>query len=183
MLLVGASAAVAQPVVRKPAMPPAPPGKTTVIEVSKQASATPAVPRHSFVIPEEKVAIPPAPLGGFIACVEQPCCPDACCPMRRQRGILPHLNSLRAESCDEQPCGECCTPRSKEDHFRHFVRWLCYHPTHRCTPFCGCKQANPCCTPPLYTFFPCSGDSCSTYRPGENCWVEESCCTRRVRSK
>jgi len=55
-----------------------------------------------------------------------------------------------ADSCTGSPC------RHGESHLGHLLGWLTYRSTHQ--PCCGClPKCVPCCSAPLYTYFPCQG--------------------------
>jgi hypothetical protein len=43
-----------------------------------------------------------------------------------------------------------------ESHFHHLLEWAFYHPAAKCCCHCLPRPV-PCCTPPLYTWFPCQG--------------------------
>lgn len=89
----------------------------------------------------------------------------------RQMALLLTLGTMLAGACvcraDEMPVavddasvpatctGACAGCKDKADHcqhFKHFIRWLCYCP-HKCK--CKKQCCVGCCTPPGYAFFLC----------------------------
>jgi len=51
---------------------------------------------------------------------------------------------------------DCHGCQRGESHLHHFLAWALYHPPAKC--YCNClPKPVPCCTPPLYTWFPCQG--------------------------
>jgi hypothetical protein len=50
-------------------------------------------------------------------------------------------------------CASCCKSHSCHPKCQRFLEWLTYRPLERAGCCCHLKPA--CCTPPLYTFFPC----------------------------
>ncbi len=54
------------------------------------------------------------------------------------------------------PSADCQGCARGESHWHHFLAWALYHPPAKCSCNCLPKPAL-CCTPPLYTWFPCQG--------------------------
>src|SRR5260370_26440534 len=54
------------------------------------------------------------------------------------------------------PPADCQSCKGREAHLQHLLAWALYRPPAHCC--CRClPQPVPCCTPPLYTWFPCQG--------------------------
>ena len=75
-------------------------------------------------------------------------------------------------SCDSE-CDSCSAGCHRKNCLRSIIEWLTYCPvkTHGCD-----KRPNPCCTPPLYTFFLCQGCDNGCAIAGYNdCSCEDEC--------